>query len=76
MFKRTKKPVSYMYIHILGPVLSCPVKKFDHDLCVYDSDYIKVLLYKSRTLYEEKDESPRQSKALGTSENPGGGEKG
>ena len=60
--------MSYMYI-FLGPVLSCPVKKFDHDLCVYDLDYIKVLLYKSSTLYEEKDESPRQRRALGMSEN-------
>ena len=56
----------------MGPVLSCPVKEFDHDLCVYDLDYIKVLLYKSSTLYEEKDEGSRQSRALGMSENPGG----
>ena len=53
----------------MGPVLSCPVKEFDHDLCVYDLDYVKVLLYKSSTLYEEKDEGPRQSRAIGLSEN-------
>ena len=53
----------------LGPVPSFPVKKFDHDLCVYDLDYIKVFLYKSSTLYEEKDESSRQNRALGMSEN-------
>ena len=57
----------------MGPVLSCPVKEFDHDLCVYDLDYIKVLLYKSSTLYEEKDEGPRQRRALGISENSGEG---
>jgi hypothetical protein len=38
-------------IHILGHVLSSQDKEFDHDLCVYDLDYVKVLLYKSSTLY-------------------------
>ena len=57
----------------MGPVLSCPVKEFDHDLCVYDLDYIKVLLYKSSSLYEEKAEGRGHSRALEISENPRGG---
>ena len=72
--KTLKGQRNLCFIHILGPVLSCPVKEFDHDLCVYDLDYIKVLLYKSITLYEEKDESPRHIRAIGMSENLGGGQ--